>query len=173
MLQTLGKNANLFPLYIQTHSHKDVEGVRNIHEPLLKLCAKFSDSEQLARAIHHTINCSGITNNGQWYVLLNGRSFRGILCSPRCVLFYFVVSNILTNAHSDLDAQTRDFWYSSWRKVESFKDALLIMVLKGEKGLLTNIKASSPSTLSTVTDLDDLTISSLSMHDDSMFDSMV
>ena len=72
-------------------------------------------------------------------------------------------------ACSDFDSQTRDFQYSSWRKAESLEDALLIMVLKGEKNLLPEIKAPSPSVLSVTTDLDHLSVSSLSVEDDGMF----
>lgn len=66
--------------------------------------------------------------------------------------------------------QTRDFKFSSWRKVDSFEDALLLMVLKGKRELLTEIKAQSPSISSVSTDLDHLTVSSLSILNDSTFD---
>ena len=66
---------------------------------------------------------------------------------------------------SDLNAQTRDFKYSSWCKVESFEDALLVMVLKGEKQLLTQIKVASPSMSSVTTDINQLSLSSSFMED--------
>ena len=43
------------------------------------------------------------------------------------------------------------------------------MVLKGEKNLLPEIKAPSPSVSSVTTDLDHLSVSSLSVEDDGMF----
>ena len=90
------------------------------------------------------------------------------LCKVRLILLHR--KRCTNQAYSDFDSQTRDFQYSSWRKAESFEDALLIMVLKGEKNLLPEIKAPSPSASSVTTDLDHLSVSSLSVEDDGMFD---
>jgi len=74
----------------------------------------------------------------------------------------------LIPSNSDLDSQTRDYDYRSYRDVGSFKDAILVMVLKGEKSLLAEVKAPFPPPSPTMTDLDHLTISSLSVQDDGM-----
>ena len=72
---------------------------------------------------------------------------------------------------SDFDAQTRDANYLAWRKADSFEDALLIMALKGEKSLLPEIKNPLPDSMSSVTtDLDHLSISSLSASEDGTSD---
>lgn len=126
----------------------------------------------MAHAIHGSLDCSAIMNQVHpFYALLNGRTFRGILHSARYVLFYFVVINVLIQTYSDFDAQTRDFGYPSWRRAESFEDALLIMVLKGDKKQATAIRARSPSISSVATDLDHLTVSSVSSQNDGTFDS--
>jgi len=104
-----------------------------------------------------------------WYSLLNGRNFRGILSSEWCVLFLHTVAHVnLIPLNSDLDSLTRDYQYASYREVTSFKDAILIMVLKGDKHLLTDVKALSPPLSPTMSDLDHLTISSLSIQDEGM-----
>jgi len=52
ILQNRGKDAGLFPLYIQCRSHDDVEEVRMIQKPLLRLWSTFPGGKQLASAIH-------------------------------------------------------------------------------------------------------------------------
>lgn len=166
VLQTRGKGASLFPLYIQCRSDKDAKDVCEIHEQLSRLYASYSDSIELAGAIHRFLNCSTIMSSvDSWFVLLNGRNFRGIIQVERSVPPLFHRRPLTNLTPSDLDAQTRDFRYSSWRKAESFEDALLIMVLKGEKSLLAEIKAVSPSTLSVTTSIDQLSLSSSLMDD--------
>lgn len=166
MLQALGKTAELFPLYIQCHSLEEAEEIRRIHEPILKLSTVCSGDERLAYRIHTSLGHLRVMSNSSiWFPILNGRSFRGILHSATYVPF---LPNSKSHTHpkfSDFDSQTRDFQYVSWRKAESFGDALLIMVLKGEKAKLAQIKASSPSVLS-VADFDHLTVSSLSTLDE-------
>ena len=84
ILQNQGKDASLFPLYIQCRSLEDAEEVEKIFQPLLKLYAMSSSGKQLAHAIYCSLNCSAIMSDvDMWYVLLNGRSFRGILHSAR------------------------------------------------------------------------------------------
>lgn len=86
VLQTLGKGAGLFPLYVQCRSRRDAEDIQRIHKPLVELFNRFSDAKQLARAIHHALDCSTIMSSvTEWYALLNGCSFRGILNSSVCV----------------------------------------------------------------------------------------
>lgn len=137
----------------------------------MKLCAASQDPKKLARAIYHTLDCSNIMRDvSTWFSLLNGRSFRGIIFSTELVPSYFVACDVLTNTHSVADAQTCDYQFSSWRKVASFEDALLVMALKGRKEDLPEIKASSPSMSSVTTDLDHLSVSSLSIFNDGMSD---
>ncbi|KAF9789734.1 hypothetical protein BJ322DRAFT_1105594 [Thelephora terrestris] len=146
-----GRESPLFPLYIQCRSQEDAMGVRNIHRPLVALYNAFADEVELARAIHHSLNCSSIMSDvSVWFIMLNGLSFRGILIS-----------------NSDLDGQTRNFRYRSWRKGGSFKEALMIMALQGEKQHLTAIKASPPPASPASTSFEHLSISSLSLQDDS------
>ena len=86
VLQAQGKSADLFPLYVQCHLHKDAEDVRVIHEPLLRLYNSHPDCMELAQAIHRSLNCSAImSSTSPWFVLLNGRSFRGIIQVARSV----------------------------------------------------------------------------------------
>ena len=167
---TGGKKAPLFPLYVQCRSRKDVEDVQKIHRPLLNLYTGYSGDKEIARAIHRHLDCSSVMSNiTMWYCLLNGRNFRGILSSERYVLFLPKITCVkLIPSNSDLDSLTRDYQYSSCREVGSFKDAILIMVLKGEKSLLTEVKGSSPPLSPTISDLDHLTISSLSVQDEGM-----
>jgi hypothetical protein len=49
----------------------------------------------------------------------------------------------------------------------------MIMAVKGEKGLIPGIMAPSPSISSVVTDLDHLSVSSLSILNGGMFHSMI
>lgn len=87
VLQNLGgKHAPLFPLYIQCRSSKDAEEVLQLHEPLLELYASHPDRMELARAIYRTLECPNILSGVAWYVLLNGRSFRGLLFSTTYVI---------------------------------------------------------------------------------------
>ena len=87
---------NLFPLYIQCPTHKDSEDVLKIHDSLLKLYETYSGGIPLAHAIYRSLNCSTIMGEvSPWYVLLNGRSFRGILYSTRFVLLYFIAIDVL------------------------------------------------------------------------------
>jgi len=80
VIQARGKKMDLFPLYIQCRSHKDAEDVCKIHKPLVKLYNSCSDVMELARAIYHSVDFSGIMCSvNLWYVLFNGRSFRGII----------------------------------------------------------------------------------------------
>lgn len=80
VIQARGKKMDLFPLYIQCRSRKDAEDVCRIHEPLVKLYNSCSNATELARTIYHSVDCSGIMRSVKlWYVLFNGRSFRGII----------------------------------------------------------------------------------------------
>ncbi|KAF9778471.1 hypothetical protein BJ322DRAFT_1114295 [Thelephora terrestris] len=81
-----------------------------------------------------------------WFAILNGRSFRGLSFSADLI-----------------DLQTQDHLYPSWRKTDTFEDVLLVMALKGEKSMLPEIKAPSPLLSSVTTDLNHLTVSSLSI----------
>ena len=81
-----GRNAPLFPLYIQCHSRRDAQEVQNLYEPFMNLYNTASDEVDLAHAIYHSLDCSSVmTNVHVWYALLNGRTFRGILLSSRYV----------------------------------------------------------------------------------------
>ena len=105
----------------------------------------------------------------KWYSLLNGHNFRGILSSEWYVLFPLTITRAnLIPLNSDLDSLTRDYQYSSCREAASFKDAILIMVLKGERASLADVKVPSPPLSPTMSDLDHLTVSSLSMQDEGM-----
>lgn len=84
-----GRNVPLFPLYIQCRSREDVREVENIYKPLLDLHSVYPDRKQLAHEIYHTLDCSAVMSDiRNWYTVLNGRSFRGILYSTEYVLFF-------------------------------------------------------------------------------------
>jgi hypothetical protein len=84
------------PLYIQCLSLEDVDEIRKIHKPLLKLCTEFPDDQRLARAIYRTLECLDIMSDIQeFHALLNGRSFRGIIFSAEFVFVYFIERVIL------------------------------------------------------------------------------
>ena len=88
MLQSLGRKAGLFPLYIQCRAREDAEEIQRIHEPLLGLYTAVQDVKSLAREIHRHLDCANIMRDiNLWYVVLNGRSFRGLLYSAESVLF--------------------------------------------------------------------------------------
>jgi len=87
VLQSRGKGLPLLPLYIQCRSREDAEEIIQLYDPLLELYATHSHGKELAHSIHTSLNCSHIMGGVIWYVLLNGRSFRGLLFSVEYVLF--------------------------------------------------------------------------------------
>jgi len=87
VLQNRGKGLPLLPLYIQCRSCEDAEEVVQLYHPLLKLYTARPYGKELARSIHTSLDCSNIMDGVIWYVLLNGRSFRGLLFSVAYVLF--------------------------------------------------------------------------------------
>ena len=72
----------------------------------------------------------------------------------------------LPSSRSDFDSQARNFKFLSWWKGDTFKEALMLMVLKGEKNHLLEIKASSLPSSPVLTSFDHLSIFSLSLQDD-------
>jgi len=87
VLQSRGKGLPLLPLYIQCRSREDTEEIIQLYVPLLELYTTNPHGKELARSIHTSLNCSNIMDGVTWYVLLNGRSFRGLLFLVEYVLF--------------------------------------------------------------------------------------
>jgi len=123
----VGRGTPAFPVHIQCRSYKHARDVGSIHDQLVELRAEGPTPMELSSSLYAARNLpKAFTESTTWFTVLNGVSFKGILCSEETKM-----------------EQTENHRWASFRQTFCLRDALIHIILGGDKQAFAEVTAAN------------------------------